>query len=354
MPRVFISYRRDDTRATAGRIYDHLADAFGASNVFIDVEAVPPGVDFRQYLDDLIRSCDVVLAIIGPRWATLSDEAGRRRLADPGDFVRLEIEAALAAGMLVIPVLVDDAAMPHPGELPSSLRDLVYRNAATVQYAGFRRDMAALINRIEAQFRRPARSRARGLWTWGALIGLLGIVAAVIAVIALSGGDDDNGGTPGPATDGLDAAVIRTLVAATDTPEVTATPEATAAPEVTATPEATATLEATATPDATATPGSPIGEGCQYAQPLAPVGVGDLADVTPAGVGLSLREAAGLSATLIRKLPAGTQLQILDGPRCADGYRWWSVQVVEDGRTGWVGDSDQDEIWLRRVESPSN
>ena len=322
MPRVFISYRRDDTRATAGRIYDHLADAFGGSNVFIDVEAVPPGVDFRQYLTDLIRSCDVVLVIIGPRWSTLSDEGGRRRLADPGDFVRLEIEAAMAAGVLVIPVLVDDAAMPNPSDLPSSLRDLVYRNAATVQYAGFRRDMAALINRIEAQFRRPARSRTPSLWTWGALIGLLVLVGTVIGVIALSG--DGNGGSVDRATR-------------------------------TSTPTARPTLAAvTNTPDATATPGSPIGQGCQYAQPLAPVSVGDLAEVTFAGVGLSLREEAGLSAALIRKLPSRTQLRILDGPRCAEGYRWWNVQVVTDGRTGWVGDSDQDDVWLRRVESQSN
>src|SRR4051812_43543626 len=114
MPRFFISYRRDDSLDIAGRIYDRLAAHFGHDEVFIDVDTIPFGVDFRSFLTDWIAQCEVVIVVIGRTWLDCRFEggpkAGQRRLEDPADFVRIEVAAALARGIPVIPVLVGGAA----------------------------------------------------------------------------------------------------------------------------------------------------------------------------------------------------------------------------------------------------
>src|SRR6185437_14616575 len=102
---IFISYRRQETRDFAGRLYDWLADRFGESRVFIDVVTIAPGVDFADAIFREVAACTVLLAIIGPTWLSAVDLHGRRRLDDPDDLVRLEIEAALARGVRVIPIL---------------------------------------------------------------------------------------------------------------------------------------------------------------------------------------------------------------------------------------------------------
>jgi hypothetical protein len=103
---VFISYRREDSAGWAGRIYDRLEKLMGPENVFLDVDNIQPGSDFVQVLTESVGACDALVAVIGRRWIT--DENNRRRLDDPRDFVRIEIETALR----VFPVLVDGAAMP--------------------------------------------------------------------------------------------------------------------------------------------------------------------------------------------------------------------------------------------------
>src|SRR5262249_36376020 len=90
MTTVFISYRREDSRWVSGRIYDALVRRYGTANVFKDVYTIPLGVDFRDYLGGEVSRCDVMLVLIGPRWLSASDEAGQRRLDDPGDFTRVE------------------------------------------------------------------------------------------------------------------------------------------------------------------------------------------------------------------------------------------------------------------------
>ena len=109
---IFVSYRRQESSHLAGRLYDRLADRFGEGQVFIDVDAIEPGVDFAEEICRAVAACKVLLAIIGPTWLTATDERGRRRLDDPDDIVRLEIEAALARGVRVIPILVEGAVMP--------------------------------------------------------------------------------------------------------------------------------------------------------------------------------------------------------------------------------------------------
>ncbi|GAB4572673.1 MAG: hypothetical protein Kow0077_12720 [Anaerolineae bacterium] len=150
MPRIFISYRRSDSIAITGRIYDHLVRAFGEDQVFKDVDDIPLGADFRQVLQREVGGCDILLVIIGPRWVNVTAENGQRRLDDPDDFVRIEVAAGLARDdVLVIPVLVDAATMPGSDSLPPDLIELAYRNAAIVRNdPDFTRDIRRLIDQI--------------------------------------------------------------------------------------------------------------------------------------------------------------------------------------------------------------
>jgi hypothetical protein len=136
MPKIFISYRREDSIDIAGRIYDRLSTHFGRDSVFFDVDTIPLGIDFRNYLEDWIGRSDLVLVIIGPRWldSRAGGDAGTtgRRLDNPADFVRIEVASALARGIPVIPVLVGGATMPGPARLPDSLADLAFRHAIEV------------------------------------------------------------------------------------------------------------------------------------------------------------------------------------------------------------------------------
>ncbi|HEU0027791.1 MAG TPA: toll/interleukin-1 receptor domain-containing protein [Ktedonobacterales bacterium] len=150
MPAVFISYRRADSASTAGRIDDQLVARFGRAHVFKDVDSIPPGVDFERYIEDAIRRSHAVLLIIGPRWLSASAGLFRRRLDDPADFVRVEIEIALRLGVPIIPLLVENAAMPPAARLPASLRPLATLNALPVRPdPDFHRDMERVLPAIE-------------------------------------------------------------------------------------------------------------------------------------------------------------------------------------------------------------
>lgn len=131
---IFIGYRRDDTADAAGRIYDALARRFGKGRIFKDVDNLRPGADFGDYIKTVLPRCRVALILIGPNWIEARDERGARRLDDPHDWVRIEIETALATPRLdVVPVLVNGARMPRADELPASLQPLLRRHAATVR-----------------------------------------------------------------------------------------------------------------------------------------------------------------------------------------------------------------------------
>jgi hypothetical protein len=145
---IFISYRRDDTEGEAGRLFDDLTRSFGENSVFMDVDGINPGMDFRKAIDDNVSSCGVLLAVIGPAWSTIKGNAGERRLDDANDFVRLEIASALSRNIAVIPVLVHDAKMPHPGELPDNLKDLAYRNSVEITHARWNSDVQLLITAL--------------------------------------------------------------------------------------------------------------------------------------------------------------------------------------------------------------
>ena len=145
---IFISYRRDDTEGEAGRLFDDLTRAFGSDAVFMDVAGIDPGIDFRKAIDDNVACCGVLLAIIGPTWATITGEDGARRLDNENDYVRLEIASALKRNIAVIPVLVHDAHMPHSPQLPDDLKDLAYRNSVEITHARWNSDVQLLIKAL--------------------------------------------------------------------------------------------------------------------------------------------------------------------------------------------------------------
>jgi tetratricopeptide (TPR) repeat protein len=173
--KIFINYRRDDSIGTAGRLHDRLAEAFGRDKLFMDVDHIPAGVDFVAYLNDQVAACNVFLAIIGPNWLDAKDESGRRRLDKPDDFVAIEIAAALARNIRVIPVLLDRARMPTEDKLPDSLKSFARRNAVEVRNAHFGRDATELI----AKMREGRRLRR---WRRGAILGGAAVVMLSVAV----------------------------------------------------------------------------------------------------------------------------------------------------------------------------
>jgi hypothetical protein len=133
MGRVFLSYRRSETTDLVGRMFEHLTARLGRENVFKDVDSIPLGRDFRKILSDAVQTCDVLIAVIGRQWVDVRDEGGARRLDDPNDFVRIEVEAALERDIPVIPVLTGGAPMPRPDELPETLRTLAFRQGTPVR-----------------------------------------------------------------------------------------------------------------------------------------------------------------------------------------------------------------------------
>jgi hypothetical protein len=145
---IFVSYRRADTGHVAGRISDRLADLYGEDLVFVDVNSIEPGVDFVDSITAAIDRCELLLVFIGPEWDVYGGD-GHRRLNDPDDLVRIEIEEGLRQRKRVIPVLVDTAVMPRAIDLPSSLAPLARRNAIALRQATFKQDARNLLDLVK-------------------------------------------------------------------------------------------------------------------------------------------------------------------------------------------------------------
>ncbi|HBH81038.1 MAG TPA: hypothetical protein DDY39_14525 [Nitrospira sp.] len=154
MSKIFLSYRREDSADVTGRIDDRLVQQFGREAVFVYVDSIPFGVDFRKHLDDQVAKCDVFLAVIGPDWTGTKDGKGKSRLEDPRDFVRIEIESALKREIPIIPVFVRGAKFPATERLPTNVHDLSYRNGLEVRSGhDFHKDMNRLIEFLKQQVR---------------------------------------------------------------------------------------------------------------------------------------------------------------------------------------------------------
>ena len=147
--RIFISYRREETAYPAGWLYDRLAGRYGDGQIFKDVDSIELGDDFVEVITSAVGNCDVLLALVGDEWLTITDADGRRRLDDPNDFVRLEIEAALTRNVRVIPILVDGSRMPHAEEVPASLAGLARRQALELSPTRFDSDTGRLLKVLD-------------------------------------------------------------------------------------------------------------------------------------------------------------------------------------------------------------
>ena len=146
--RVFLSYRRQDSASFCGRVYDRLIAHFGAANVFRDIDSLAPGDSFAEKIREYISQCDAVIVLIGTQWLSIADAAGRRRLDDPGDFVRMEIVEAAVQEKLVVPALHDGAPMPGPQDLPLEIAFLAQRNAIELTDRHFASDMKQLVDAL--------------------------------------------------------------------------------------------------------------------------------------------------------------------------------------------------------------
>ena len=154
---IFINYRREDSAGYSGRLFDRLSGRF-PERVFMDIDTIEPGIDFFDVIEEAVGCCEVLIVVIGREWLFLTDSTGRRRLDDPNDFVRLEIAAALDRNIRIIPVLVGDAAMPRPEDLPPDLGKLTRRNAIELSDVRWAFDVDRLIQAIEMVLQEKAPS----------------------------------------------------------------------------------------------------------------------------------------------------------------------------------------------------
>lgn len=188
--RVFVSYRRSDSKDVSARIADNLRDVREVSSVFLDVESIAHGEHFPARLQSEIEQADVVLCIIGPQWRGQLLDDGTHRIASDSDFVRSEVASALAADKRIIPVLVDDAAIPSADDLPEDIAELASHNAISMRHTHFKVDFEILAEAI------LGKSRAKGLaplvlaigggWRFFAGLLLAAIISIAIASLGVS------------------------------------------------------------------------------------------------------------------------------------------------------------------------
>lgn len=157
---IFINYRRDDSAPYAGRIYDRLERDF-RGELFMDVDILEPGSNFKRALHEAVEQCDIFLTLIGPRWVDAKDKKGKHRLADATDFVRVEISEALARDIPLLPLLLDGTPMPSAEDLPDEIKDLSTRHAIPIRHASFHADMDKLVRAIRLTRERQSEIKKR-------------------------------------------------------------------------------------------------------------------------------------------------------------------------------------------------
>jgi len=192
---IFISYRRDESAGYAGRIADALAEHFGEDRVFRDIDSIEPGLDFAEAIEHAVGSSEVLIAVIGRNWVAATDVAGRKRLENPDDYVRLETAAALQRNIRVIPVLVQGASMPSADELPNDLTPLARRNAFELHDTSWREEVARLITTLDkvlgrrpvgkSPARDPSVNRVAGFDLKKALSNVTTLIVVVVLVFVM-------------------------------------------------------------------------------------------------------------------------------------------------------------------------
>jgi hypothetical protein len=295
MSKIIISYRRADSAATAGRIFDRLAMHYGDDAVFMDVDKIPFGTDFREHIRKVLAGGDILLAVIGPNWLGKAAD-GTSRIKDEADPVRVEIESALRQKTRIIPVLVDGASMPGVADLPDGLRDLAYLNAAPVDVGrDFRAHMDRLIRSID-EVLGPVRATPAqaGKRRSGARVALITVLSAIALV----------------------------LIGATGFMLLAPQPEVPKQPA----PESTASLPAAPAPREVASPAAPTLATPNRAAPMRsepePATYRVLTNVS--GGVQNLREGPGLQYQVIVPIPAGaTGITLGACERSRFGTRPW-------------------------------
>ena len=197
MARIIISYRRSDSDVFAGRIRDRIASRYGDSSVFMDIDDIPFGKDFRQHIKDALTASDAVVVIIGPRWLGTA-KGGQTRIQEETDPVRIEVETALQRNIPIVPVLVGDTKMPKPSQLPAALKDFAFINAAPVDTGrDFHPHMQRLLRQLdqilgieanhsaEDRSEPPHGAKPKG-WPRELKIGLASLVLLILAAAGLS------------------------------------------------------------------------------------------------------------------------------------------------------------------------
>jgi TIR domain-containing protein len=180
---IFVSYRRDDSRHAAGRLLDRLRQAYKPRQLFMDVYNLAPGLDFAKEISRQVEACDAMLVVIGPGWLDARGENGARRLDDPDDFVRIEVEAALKRDVRVIPVLVDGAPSPRESDLPKVLRPLARRQSIRLTHERFDTDADELLRWLR-DIVKPNQGGLRGL-VLGSVGALIGIILGLCSFLPL-------------------------------------------------------------------------------------------------------------------------------------------------------------------------
>ena len=236
--RLVVSYRRVDTGGDARSLAETLAERFGEDNVFFDIHGIAPGQPFDQVIAKAVEASDVFIACIGQHWLTVTAPDGSRRIDNPEDYVRRELEGALAADVLVIPVTFEGAQMPGPADLPDSLKPFTTRNAVDVRATRWHEDVNDFVGYLVELKRKKLRTGRSGLgaffagivdWSWHSGGRRRGVVltAAVLLLAVVLGGfglravlhDSSPSASPGPTTTG------GSTTAGTDTGAATTVPE---------------------------------------------------------------------------------------------------------------------------------
>jgi lipopolysaccharide export LptBFGC system permease protein LptF len=182
--RIFISYRRSDASGHAGRLYDYLKDYFGAERIFFDVDTIQAGTNFEQRITNELDNSDAALVLIGNQWLDIKDKEGNRRLDNPHDYVRFEVETAVGKNIPVIPVLLQGVQMPSANILPETLYDLSRRNAIRLNDDHWKSDCNLLIGILKNALHvsrslkeRKIRSYRRIVFTLAALVTLFAVLS---------------------------------------------------------------------------------------------------------------------------------------------------------------------------------
>lgn len=201
MPQVFISYRRGPSGYVASLLSEELRTALGPNAVFMDIDNIPFGADFRERLSQAVSECQVLLVVIGDDWNPIEPGQSKRRLDDVEDFVRIEVEAALQRDIRVVPVLTGNATMPAASDLPTAIRPLVYKNSAELRSGrDLKAQMRLLITQVSSLQTKPDTGKSligtarpahrfstqrskRSLFIAGICLGVFALVVGLIIAI---------------------------------------------------------------------------------------------------------------------------------------------------------------------------